>query len=85
MNTLINTKVKYVLVAAVLVIAVFLLYRSQTVHGKVSQFGRYQGYAEARYDGSQRISDYLTMSNGTRLAYDLILPTMKGVPASEPL
>ncbi|MEW6532297.1 MAG: CocE/NonD family hydrolase [Thermodesulfobacteriota bacterium] len=85
MNNLINTKVKCALIVAVLVTVAFLLYRSQTVQGKVSQFGRYQGYAEARYDGSQRISDYLTMSNGTRLAYDLILPTMKGVPASEPL
>ena len=40
-----------------------------------------EGYSEAIYDGGRRTSDYLTLSNGTRLAYDLILPTKKGVSA----
>ncbi len=52
---------------------------------KVSEFGKYQGYSEAIYDGTRRSSDYLTLSNGTRLAYDLILPTKRGAPAGEPL
>ena len=51
----------------------------------MSEFGKYQGYSEAIYDSNKRISDYLTLSDGRRLAYDLILPTRKGVPASEPL
>ncbi len=51
----------------------------------VSRFGEYQGYSEAVYDGTERRSDYLTLSDGTRLAYDLILPTKEGVPAEEPL
>ena len=51
----------------------------------MSEFGKYQGYTEAIYDGSKRTSDYLTLSDGTRLAYDLILPTKKGVPADQPL
>jgi putative CocE/NonD family hydrolase len=51
----------------------------------ISEFGKYQGYTEAVYDGSQRTSDYLTLSDGTRLAYDLIIPTKKGVPANKPL
>jgi putative CocE/NonD family hydrolase len=52
---------------------------------RISDFGRYQGYTEEIYDGSQRSSDYLTMSDGTRVAYDLFLPTKKGVPADKPL
>ena len=31
------------------------------------------------------MSDYLTLSNGTRLAYDLILPTKSGVACDRPL
>ena len=51
----------------------------------ISVFGKYQGYSNAIYDGSKRASDYLTLSDGTRLAYDLIIPTRKGVPADKPL
>jgi uncharacterized protein len=52
---------------------------------KVSEFGNYQGYSPAVYDGSRRTSDFLTLTDGTRLAYDLFLPTQKGVPANKPL
>ncbi len=51
----------------------------------ISEFGKYQGYSEPAYDGSKRTSDYLTLSDGTRLAYDLIIPTKKGIPADQPL
>jgi len=51
----------------------------------VSKFGTYQGYTEKMYDGTRRFSDYLVLSDGTRLAYDLILPTKRGVPADTPL
>ena len=47
------------------------------------RFGEYHG--EKAYDGSQRTSDYLALADGTRLAYDLILPTKHGVPANRPL
>jgi putative CocE/NonD family hydrolase len=56
-----------------------------TTPTRISEFGRYQGYADGTYDGVQRLSDYLTLANGTRLAYDIYLPTRKGVPAAEPL
>jgi putative CocE/NonD family hydrolase len=85
MSKLINVKMIYPIIAVILVIALFFIYKRGGGKGKVSEFGKYQGYSEAMYDGNKRISDYLTMSNGTRLAYDLILPTKKGVPASEPL
>ena len=83
MNKLISAKMIYALIAVVLVIAVFLVYKRQAGQVKVSEFGKYQGYSEAIYDGTKRISDYLTLSNGTKLAYDLILPTKKGVPADD--
>ena len=38
-----------------------------------------------KFDGSVRTSDYLQIADGTRLAYDLVLPTRHGVPASSPL
>ena len=85
MSKLINAKMKYPLIAVILVIALFFIYKGIVGKGKVSEFGKYQGYSEAIYDGNKRISDYLPLSDGRRLAYDLILPTKKGVPASEPL
>ncbi len=51
----------------------------------ISEFGKYKGYSELVYDGTQRTSEYLTLSDGTRLAYDLIIPTKKGIPADQPL
>ncbi|MBP1700875.1 MAG: hypothetical protein H6Q41_6063 [Deltaproteobacteria bacterium] len=80
MNKLISAKMIYVLIAVVLAIAIFLVYKRQARQAKVSEFGKYQGYSEAIYGGNQRRSEYLTLSNGTRLAYDLILPTQKDVP-----
>jgi len=85
MSTQINAKMICSIIAAVLVIALLLLYKNQPRKVKVSEFGKYQGYSEAIYDGNKRISDYLTLSDGRKLAYDLILPTKKGNPASEPL
>ncbi len=71
------------LAALFLLIAMYLLYPRQAKPAKVSEFGKYQGYSEDVYDGSKRTSDFLTLSDGARLAYDLFLPTKKGVPASE--
>ncbi len=85
MNKLMNARMIYTLIAIVLVIAVFMVYKWQAGKRKVSEFGKYQGYSEKIYDGSKRISDYMTLSNGTKLAYDLILPTKKRVPADKPL
>src|SRR4030043_1428659 len=85
MNKLLNMKMIYPFIAIVLVIVLLFIYKNQTRRAKVSEFGKYQGYSEAVYDGNQRRSDYLTLSNGTRLAYDLFLPTKKGVPVDKPL
>jgi putative CocE/NonD family hydrolase len=50
-----------------------------------SRFGVYRGHTQAAWDGYVRRSDYLRLADGTRLAYDLLLPTRGGVPAAEPL
>ena len=52
---------------------------------RVSKLGEYEGYSEARFDSYVRRSDYLTLSGGTKLAYDVLLPTRKGTVAGEPL
>ena len=52
---------------------------------KVSAFGKYQGYTEAEFDGYKRMSDYLLLPDGGKLAYDLLLPTKRSAPASHPL
>lgn len=78
-------KMLYPLIAVTIVIALVYVHKKSVAQPKVSEFGKYQGYSEAIYDGTQRLSDYLTLSNGTRLAYDLILPTKGGVPADRPL
>ncbi|NWF91356.1 MAG: CocE/NonD family hydrolase [Syntrophaceae bacterium] len=85
MNKLMGARMIYPIIAILFVIVLYSLYRKNTGEEKVSEFGKYSGYSEAVYDGNQRISDYLTLSNGTRLAYDLIVPTQKGVPANKPL
>jgi putative CocE/NonD family hydrolase len=52
---------------------------------RASAFGTYQGYSEQSYDGVRRASDYLSLRDGLRLAYELILPTRKGVVTTERL
>jgi len=85
MRKLTGKKLILPLIAVFLVIALFLFYKKLGNQEKVSELGKYQGYSEKLYDGNKRVSDYLTLSDGTRLAYDLILPAKKGVPANEPL
>jgi hypothetical protein len=83
-----NTKKKIAIVSLIIIIvfvAFVFLYKRQGGLEKVSRFGKYQGYSEAIYDGNERRSDYLKLPDGTRLAYDLYLPTKKGVPAEKPL
>jgi len=85
MNTLINMKCAATLILLIFVTGICLFHKRSTTQEKVSELGRYQGYSRALFDGARRTSDYLTLSNGIKLAYDLILPTRKGVPAGERL
>jgi putative CocE/NonD family hydrolase len=78
-------KESIVILSLVTLLVVSTVTCSRAARVRVSQFGRYQGYSEAAYNGYVRRSQYLTLGDGTRLAYDLYLPTKGGVPADEPL
>jgi putative CocE/NonD family hydrolase len=72
--------------AVVVVVAVaFVLLRKRPTTEKVSRFGEYQGYSAVAYDGARRSSDYLKLSDGTQLAYDLFLPVKDGTVAAGPM
>ena len=47
--------------------------------GKVSEPGVYNGYSEKIYDGYNRYSVYVPVSDGTKLAVDYCIPTQNGV------
>ena len=53
--------------------------------GRISEFGRYEGYSEPRFDGWVTESRYLEMRDGVRLAIDVTRPAVNGVPTDEPL
>ena len=69
MKRLFRGKRMVILLAAVLLLVVLILFFVFS--------GQDAGY--------KRTSEYLTMADGTRLAYDLYLPTIDGVPADGPL
>ncbi len=71
-------------ILALVVVGGFVI-RGRQARGRVSELGKYNGYTENVYDGTKRVSDYLTMPDGTRLAYDLFLPAKKGAVADAPL
>ena len=75
--------IAYLLVLAAILLTSIVSCRTSSTE-KVSAFGRYQGYSMAQYDGYKRHSQYLTLNDGTKLAYDLYLPTKNGSPADEP-
>ncbi len=52
---------------------------------KISAFGQYEGYSEARFDGWLTTSEYITTRDGTRLAVDISRPTINGVVTEEAL
>ncbi len=87
MKKMFGGKRMVILLAAVLLLVIlFFVFRPrQDTQEVVSEFGQYHGYTTEEYDGYQRTSKYLTMADGTRLAYDLYLPTTDGIPADEPL
>jgi putative CocE/NonD family hydrolase len=74
-----------VAIVVVIVVVIGLFKKPAVNNEKISRFGEYQGYSEVTYDGAQRMSDFLVLPDGTRLAYDLFLPETAGVPAGKPL
>lgn len=51
----------------------------------VSEFGRYEGYSEARFDEWVTTSRYLEMRDGVKLAIDVTRPAVNGTAVDEPL
>ena len=51
----------------------------------VSSLGVYRGFSALIYDGWQRSSRYVMVRDGTRLAVDVLRPTLRGELAQEPL
>jgi len=75
----------FAIVVILMAVVVLFVNRKQAGRKKISRIGQYQGYSQALHDGYERRSLYLKLDDGTRLAYDLLLPTKDGVPADEPL
>lgn len=51
----------------------------------VSKPGAYSGYSPVLYDGDVRISQYVTVRDGTKLAVDIYRPTLNGQLVETPL
>ena len=49
-----------------------------SAQGRVSKFGQYSGYSEAKYDSGVRTSQYVTMRDGVKLAVDIVRPGVQG-------
>ena len=52
---------------------------------EISEFGKYKGYTERRFNGYSRESKYVPTRDGTRLAMDIYHPTKNGVKADDKL
>jgi len=52
---------------------------------KVSKPGTYTGYSPAYYNGYNRYSKYVSVSDGTKIAIDYYIPTRNGVEEKKPL
>jgi len=52
---------------------------------KVSKPGQYSGYSQVLYDGYKLTSQYVTVRDGTKLAVDIIRPTLNGEIVEEKL
>jgi putative CocE/NonD family hydrolase len=53
--------------------------------GAVSEFGKYEGYSEPADGEWVRVSEYLPMRDGVRLAVDIIRPAVDGEAVETPL
>lgn len=53
--------------------------------GAVSEFGKYNGYSEEKYDSWKRTSQYIEMKDGIKLAMDIIRPVQNDQVVEEEL
>ncbi|MBN2000707.1 CocE/NonD family hydrolase [candidate division KSB1 bacterium] len=52
---------------------------------RISEFGKYKGFSEEKYNGWKRTSKYIAMDDGVKLACDVIRPQKDGLVESVPL
>jgi putative CocE/NonD family hydrolase len=55
------------------------------IGARISKFGHYKGYSAPVYNEWARTSQYLEMSDGVKLAMDIIRPAENGKPVEKPL
>jgi putative CocE/NonD family hydrolase len=59
--------------------------KPERVGYRASKFGKYVGYSQPLYDEWIRTSRYLEMSDGVKLAMDIIRPAKDGKPVEKPM
>jgi putative CocE/NonD family hydrolase len=52
---------------------------------RVSRFGQYDGYSKDVYDSAVRVSRYISMRDGVKIAIDILRPANHGKVTEEPL
>ena len=58
---------------------------TNTLEGRLSQPGKYEGYSQPLYDERSSTSQYITMRDGTKLAALILRPAQDGKAVSTPL
>ncbi len=74
---------RFIISSTILVAIVLWFIPTSFAEGEhVSRFGEYSGYSAPIYNGYERVSQYVTVQEGTahetRLAVDLLMPTLDG-------
>jgi putative CocE/NonD family hydrolase len=59
--------------------------KPERVGYRASKFGKYVGYSQPFYDEWIRTSRYIEMSDGVKLAMDIIRPAKEGTPVAQPM
>ncbi len=67
------------------ILGIGILLPAAAIGKNVSEPGRYSGYSKAVYDGWKRSSQYVSVSDGTKLAMDIFRPVDGGELATTPL
>lgn len=72
--------IRRLLTAALVLAACNAPQKSEQETHKISTFGQYEGYSEPKYTEWVRTSEYVTVRDGTKLAVDVIRPSVNGKP-----
>jgi putative CocE/NonD family hydrolase len=78
-------KLCLILTAVLLGASMMNAQKPERVGYRASEFGKYIGYSQPLYSGWVRTSHYLQMSDGIKLAIDVIRPAKDGKPVEKPM